>query len=66
MWEDKYVKIVVKESPSLTPVYLYKDAWGAVLYAKNSKNEVQRYYDDRKEYLEAIRGLKKEINDGLH
>ena len=55
LWEDKYVKRVVKECPSLNPVYLHKDGWGAVLYAKNSHGEIQRYYNDEKEYLEAIR-----------
>lgn len=64
-WEDKYVKIIEDENEEIflykdkfPPVRLYKDGWGAVLYTANVYGEVQSYYNDENEYLEAIETLK--------
>lgn len=60
LWEDKYVKEIVSENEEdymyideLPPVILYKDEWGAVLYAVNNLGEIQRYYENEEEYLRA-------------
>lgn len=54
LWEDKYVKSVHTEKTLHETAYYYNDAWGAVLYVKNSFGKIQRIYADENEYLRAI------------
>lgn len=64
LWEEKYVDHTIEETnldilnPEIT-CCCYCDRWNAVLYAVNSVGEIQRYYDDEEEYLEAIASNKK-------
>lgn len=59
LWEEEFVDHTVEETnldilnPEIT-CCCYCDRYGAVLYAVNSIGEVQRYYEDRDEYLESI------------